>query len=47
MVKLAIAKALQGKEIVFLPAGTGMDVRTTDVNALLSTYGIQSVSNGK
>jgi regulator of protease activity HflC (stomatin/prohibitin superfamily) len=44
MVKLQIARALQGKEIVFVPAGGGMDVRTTDMNALLEQYGIQAVS---
>lgn len=44
MVKLEIAKALQGKELVFVPAGGGMDVRTTDMNALLEQYGIQAVS---
>lgn len=44
MVKLAIARALQGKQLLFLPAGGGMDVRTTDMNTLLQTYGIQAVS---
>lgn len=44
MVKLKLAEALQGKEILFLPAGSGMDVRTTDINTLLQTYGIQSVT---
>lgn len=44
MVKLEIAKALQGKEILFLPAGGGMDVRSTDMNTLLERYGVQSVT---
>lgn len=39
MVKLKVAEALAGKDIVFLPAG-GMDLRTTDMNALLSAYGV-------
>ncbi len=46
MVKLAIARALQGKEIVFLPAGSGMDLRTTDVNTLLQTYGVRAAAGG-
>ncbi len=40
MVKLKVAESLKGKEIIFLPAGGGMDVRTTDVNALLERYGV-------
>jgi regulator of protease activity HflC (stomatin/prohibitin superfamily) len=43
MVKLKIAEALAGKEILFLPAGSGMDVRNTDMNALLQQYGVQSM----
>ncbi len=39
-VKLAIAQSLQGKRILFLPAGSGMDVRSTDMNALLQSYGL-------
>lgn len=38
MVKLEVARALEGKPIVFLPA-SGADLRKTDINALLSTYG--------
>jgi len=42
MVKLKLAEALQGKRIVLLPTGGGgLDVRSTDVNALLELYGIQ------
>lgn len=44
MVKLKVAESLKGKQIVFLPAGSGMDVRTTDVNALLQRYGVQEVA---
>ncbi len=39
MVKLKVAESLKGKEIVFVPAGTGVDLRSTDMNALLQTYG--------
>jgi regulator of protease activity HflC (stomatin/prohibitin superfamily) len=38
MVKLEIARALKGKRIVFVPAGGGADLRTTDINELLGTY---------
>lgn len=49
MVKLAIAEALQGKRIVMLPMGGGgndggLDLRTTDVNALLDLYGIKALA---
>lgn len=44
MVKLKVAEALKGKDIVFLPAGGGMDLRRTDVNALLSAYGIDALA---
>ncbi|MBN2798594.1 MAG: prohibitin family protein [Deltaproteobacteria bacterium] len=44
MVKLKVAEALKGKKIVFLPAGGGMDLRTTDVNDLLSVYGVKAAS---
>ena len=41
MVKLKIAEALEGKKILLLPvAGTGMDLKTTNVNQLLETYGV-------
>ncbi len=39
MVKLEVAKALGGKKILFVPAGGGSDLRTTDMNELLRTYG--------
>ena len=44
MVKLKIAEALKGKKIVFIPAGTGMDLRNTDVNELLEVYGAKSLT---
>lgn len=39
LVKLAVAEALKGKTILFVPTG-GMDLRTTDMNQLLQTYGV-------
>ncbi len=45
MVRLAIAEALKGKRVVLLPiGGDGLDLRTTDVNDLLSIYGLRSLS---
>ena len=44
MVKLKVAEALKGKDIVFLPASGGMDLRRTDVNALLAAYGIEALA---
>jgi regulator of protease activity HflC (stomatin/prohibitin superfamily) len=38
MVKLGVAEALKGKPILFLPASGG-DLRTTDMNDLLTRYG--------
>jgi len=38
MVKLKVAEALKDKPIVFMPTSGG-DLRTTDMNALLSEYG--------
>jgi regulator of protease activity HflC (stomatin/prohibitin superfamily) len=43
MVKLEVAKALAGKQILFVPAG-GSDLRTTDMNALLQQFGVLSVA---
>lgn len=43
MVKLKVAEALAGKKIVFIPAGSGMDLRNTDVNELLKVYGAKSI----
>lgn len=47
MVKLEVAKALAGKKIVFVPAGAGMDIRSTDMNTLLETYGVQAITETK
>lgn len=46
MVKLEVARALAGKQIIFMPSG-GMDLRTTDINALLGTYGIKGLAGAK
>lgn len=46
LVKLEIAEALQGKKIVLLPVSEGgMNLKTTDINALLNTMGIRSLAN--
>lgn len=48
MVKLKLAEALEGKRIVLLPvSGAGMDIKTTNVNQLLETYGLRSLSQDK
>ena len=48
MVKLEIAQALKGKKIVMLPFSQGgFDIKSTDINALLTTYGVQTVSKKK
>lgn len=39
IVKLKVAESLQGKPIIFVPT-SGMDLRTTDMNELLSSYAI-------
>lgn len=44
MVKIEVARALKGKEIIFLPSGGGMDLRRTDMNALLQAYGIDALA---
>ena len=42
MVKLRIAEALEGKKILLLPlAGSGLDLKTTDINRLLERYGLE------
>ncbi|MCB9684168.1 MAG: prohibitin family protein [Alphaproteobacteria bacterium] len=45
MVKLEVARALNGKKIIFVPSGGGTDLRTTDMNDLLQTYGAIALSN--
>jgi len=48
MVKLKVAEALEGKKIVLLPlSGSGMDIKTTNINRLLETYGLKSVTQDK
>ena len=45
MVKLKLAEALAGKRIMLLPvAGGGLDIKTTNVNRLLETYGAQKLA---
>jgi regulator of protease activity HflC (stomatin/prohibitin superfamily) len=44
MVKLKVAEALNGKKILFVPAGSGLDVRQTDMNKLLQLYGLAGVT---
>ncbi len=46
MVQLEIAKALAGKPIYILPFGDqgGLDLKTTDINELLRTYGVQKLA---
>jgi regulator of protease activity HflC (stomatin/prohibitin superfamily) len=48
MVKMKIAEALEGKKIVLLPfSGGGMDIKTTDINKLLETYGLRTLTQAK
>jgi regulator of protease activity HflC (stomatin/prohibitin superfamily) len=48
MVKMKIAEALEGKKIVLLPlSGSGMDIKTTDINKLLETYGLRTLTQAK
>ncbi len=42
-VKLKLAEAMKGTPIIFMPASSGMDVRSTDVNQLLERFGIDAV----
>ena len=46
MVKLKLAEALAGKRILLLPSGSGsgLDIKTTNVNRLLEAYGAQRVA---
>ena len=45
MVKLAIAEALQGKQIMLLPlAEGGMNLKTTNMNTLIETMGIRALA---
>jgi len=48
IVKLRIAEALQGKRIILLPVSEGgMNLKTTDINGLIDTLGIKSLSDKK
>jgi regulator of protease activity HflC (stomatin/prohibitin superfamily) len=48
IVKLRIAEALQGKRIVLLPVSEGgMNLKTTDINRLIETLGVKSLSGGQ
>ncbi len=48
IVKLRIAEALQGKRIMLLPVSEGgMNLKTTDINRLIETMGVQSLAGGK
>lgn len=47
LVKLQIAEAIQGKRIVLLPVSEGgMNLKTTDINQLIGTMGLRSLSKG-
>jgi len=46
MVKLEIARALLGRPLVFMPGGSGMDLRNTNVNELLDRYGAERAQQG-
>lgn len=43
-VKLKVAEALQGKKSIFMSLWNGLDVRSTNMNALFGTFGIQTVT---
>jgi len=48
LVKLKIAEALQGKRILLLPVSEGgMNLRTMDINQLIHTLGVKSLSEKK
>ncbi|MBN2383573.1 prohibitin family protein [bacterium] len=48
IVKMKIAEALKNKQIFLLPvSGGGIDLKTTDVNRLLETYGLQKAVEKK
>jgi len=48
IVKLRIAEALQGKRVVLLPVSeSGMNLKTTDINRLIETLGVKSLSGGQ
>jgi regulator of protease activity HflC (stomatin/prohibitin superfamily) len=46
LVKLKIAEALKGKKIIVLPVTQGgLDIKSTDVNKLIDTMGVKSLSS--
>jgi len=48
IVKLRIAEAIQGKRIMLLPVSEGgMNLKTTDINRLIETWGVKSLSERK
>lgn len=48
LVKLKIAEALQGKKIMLLPISEGgMNLKTTDINQLINTIGVKTLSTKK
>ncbi|MHC1743391.1 MAG: SPFH domain-containing protein [Syntrophobacteraceae bacterium] len=48
IVKLRIAEAMQGKHIMLLPVSEGgMNLKTTDINRLIETLGVKSLSGGQ
>jgi regulator of protease activity HflC (stomatin/prohibitin superfamily) len=48
LVKIKIAESLQGKRIVLLPVSEGgMNLKTTDINRLIETLGIRSLSSSE
>jgi len=48
IVKLKIAEALLGKHILLLPVSEGgMNLKTTDMNRLIETLGVKSLSGGQ
>jgi len=48
ILKLRIAEALQGKRIMLLPVSEGgMNLKTTDINRLIETLGVKSLSDGQ
>jgi regulator of protease activity HflC (stomatin/prohibitin superfamily) len=48
IVKLRIAEAMQGKRIILLPVSEGgMNLKTTDINRLIETLGIKSLSGSQ
>jgi regulator of protease activity HflC (stomatin/prohibitin superfamily) len=48
IVKLRIAEAIQGKRIILLPVSEGgMNLKTTNINRLIETLGVKSLSAGQ